>query len=245
MHICNHLSKLGMNIIGVPKTIDNDLDGTDITFGFDAARSIATEAVDRLHTTASSHHRIMVIEVMGRYAGWIALESGIAGGGDIILLPEMPFHWDVVFDKVKKRSHRGKRFSVIVVAEGAHPADEGLTVREIDNQRTDPVQLGGIGNYVAKMVSQSTGLETRVTVLGHLQRGGSPTAFDRILATRYGTKAVQLAAEGQFGRMVALNNNLITDISIEDSIRKQRLVNPDSQIVESARLVGTSFGVPD
>ncbi len=242
MNIAHKLSALGMNIVGVPKTIDNDLSGTDITFGFDTARAIATEAVDRLHTTASSHHRVMVLEVMGRYAGWIALESGIAGGGDVILLPEIPFSWQAVFDKVEQRSRKGKRFSIIVASEGARAQNEELTVREMDTRRTDPIQLGGVGNYIAKRIEENSGLETRVTVLGHLQRGGSPSAFDRLLATRYGTAAVELAANSSFGRMVALRSSAIIDIPIAEAIAKQRLVDANSQIVRSAMLVGTSFG---
>ena len=245
MHICNKLSKMGLNIIGVPKTIDNDVDGTDITFGFDTARNIATEAIDRLHTTASSHHRIMVIEVMGRYAGWIALESGIAGGGDIILLPEIPFIWEAIFEKVRKRSRQHKRFSIIVVSEGAHAKDEDMVIRENDKTRTDPIQLGGVGNYISKVVTKNTGLESRITVLGHLQRGGEPSAYDRLLSTRFGTRAVQLAKQGLFGRMVALQCDKVVDIPIEDSIKKQRVVAPDHEMIKSAQLVGTSFGVPE
>ncbi|MFP4458867.1 MAG: 6-phosphofructokinase [Candidatus Zixiibacteriota bacterium] len=242
MHISNKLIKMGMNIIGVPKTIDNDLDGTDVTFGFDTARNIATEAIDRLHTTASSHHRVMVCEVMGRYAGWIALEAGIAGGGDIILLPEIPFCWEAVYDKVRRRERTGKRFSIIVVSEGAHPEGEDMVVREKDESRTDPIQLGGIGKYVGNMVEKNTGLESRVTVLGHLQRGGSPSAFDRILSTRYGTRAITLAKEKNYNRMVALKSNEIVDIPLENAIKKQRVVSPDSQIIQSAKLIGTCFG---
>ncbi len=244
MHISNKLADMGMSMIGVPKTIDNDLDGTDVTFGFDSARAIATEAIDRLHTTASSHHRVMVCEVMGRYAGWIALESGIAGGGDIILLPELPFVWEAVYDKVIRRSKKGKRFSIIVVSEGAHAKDEQMVIKEMDESRTDPIQLGGVGKYVGDMVTKHTGLESRVTVLGHLQRGGAPTAADRLLATRYGTKAAELAYEGTYGKMVALKGGLIVDIPIKDAIKEQRVVQKDSQLIRSAKLVGTCFGQP-
>jgi len=242
MHISDKLGELGMNIIGVPKTIDNDLAATDVTFGYDTALFVATEAIDRLHTTASSHHRVMVIEVMGRYAGWIALGAGLAGGADVILIPEIPFRWEKVYEKVIDRSTSGKRFSIVCVAEGAHAAEEQIVVRETDKRRTDPIQLGGIGNLVGKKISEDTGLETRVTVLGHLQRGGSPTPFDRILATRFGTMAVKLAAEGRFGRMVSLRGTEITSVPMKEAIAQQRRVPPDHQMIQSARSVGTSFG---
>ncbi|MFA6541743.1 MAG: ATP-dependent 6-phosphofructokinase [Bacteroidota bacterium] len=242
MHISNKLGEMGLNIIGVPKTIDNDLDATDQTFGFDTALSIATEAIDRLHTTASAHHRVMVIEVMGRYAGWIALQAGLAGGADIILLPELPFKWDSVMRRVIERSTRGNRYSIICVAEGAKAADEEIVIRETDVKRTDPIRFGGIGDHVARRISDETGLETRTTILGHLQRGGSPTAFDRVLASRYGTKAVELAVKGEFGRMVSLKGLHVGSVLIKDAISKQRLVPIDGEIVNTARAVGTSFG---
>ncbi len=242
MHISKKLGEMGMNIIGVPKTIDNDLGATDQTFGFDTALSIATEAIDRLHTTASAHHRVMVIEVMGRYAGWIALQAGLAGGADIILLPEIPFKWESVFQRVIERSTRGNRFSIVCVAEGAKAAHEEIVVKETDIKRTDPIRFGGIGDHVAHKVTEETGLETRVTVLGHLQRGGSPTAYDRILATRYGTKAVELALACQFGQMVSLQGLAVTSVPIADAIARQRLVPVDGEVVRAARAVGTSFG---
>ncbi len=242
MHISKKLGEMGMNIIGVPKTIDNDLGATDQTFGFDTALSIATEAIDRLHTTASAHHRVMVIEVMGRYAGWIALQAGLAGGADIILLPEIPFKWESVFQRVIERSTRGNRFSIVCVAEGAKASHEEVVVKETDIKRTDPIRFGGIGDHVAHKVTEETGLETRVTVLGHLQRGGSPTAYDRILATRYGTKAVELALECKFGHMVSLQGLTVTSVPIADAIARQRLVPVDGEVVRAARAVGTSFG---
>jgi 6-phosphofructokinase 1 len=242
MHISKKFGEMGMNIIGVPKTIDNDLDATDQTFGYDTALSIATEAIDRLVTTASAHHRVMVVEVMGRYAGWIALGAGFAGGADIILIPEIPFKWDSVFARVIERSTRGSRFSIVCVAEGAKAADEDVVVKETDVKRTDPIRFGGIGEHVGRRITQETGLETRVTVLGHLQRGGTPTAFDRILSTRYGTRAVELAVEGKFGHMVSLRNQQIVAVPIADAISRQRLVLPDLDIVKSARMVGISFG---
>jgi 6-phosphofructokinase 1 len=242
MHICNKLGNLGCNIIGVPKTIDNDLSATDLTFGYDSATYVATEAIDRLHTTASSHHRIMIIEVMGRYAGWIALGAGLAGGADIILIPEIPFRWEAIIKKVNQRSTHGKRFSIVCVAEGAICPEIGHVVKSMDDKRTDAKQLGGIGELVAQKITETTDLECRVTVLGHLQRGGSPTPFDRILATKFGAMACRLAAEGKFGMMVSLKGSQITYVPIQEAISKQRLVSPDDDMVLAARAVGTSFG---
>ncbi|MGB5850041.1 MAG: ATP-dependent 6-phosphofructokinase, partial [Ignavibacteriaceae bacterium] len=189
MHISNKLSKMGLNVIGVPKTIDNDLEATDLTFGHDSAVYVVSMALDRLHTTASSHHRVIVVEVMGRYAGWIALHGGLAGGADIILLPEVPFSWEKVFGKIHKRELKGKRFSLVCAAEGAIPLGGEIVTKGMDVKKTDPIQLGGIGKVVADEIEKNTGRETRVTVLGHLQRGGSPTPFDRILATKFGAFA--------------------------------------------------------
>lgn len=239
--IASKLADMGMNVIGVPKTIDNDLEATDITFGHDSARAVATEAIDRLQTTASAHHRVMVVETMGRYAGWIAIGAGLAGGADIILIPEIPFLWDSVFDTVLKRS-KGAKFSIVCIAEGARPRDGQISVKEIDRKRTDPVRLGGIGETVAKRVEQETGLETRVTVLGHIQRGGSPTAFDRILATRFGAVALQAAAAGEFGVMASLQRNAVVTVPLKQAVGKQRLVPPDSQLIQAARAVGTCLG---
>ncbi len=241
MNIAYKLAGKGLSIIGVPKTIDNDLEATDITFGHDSALAVATEAIDRLQTTASSHHRVIVVEVMGRYAGWIALGAGVAGGADIILIPEIPFKWDAIFDAVQKRS-KGARFSIICVAEGATPKDGERVVKEKDEKRTDPVRLGGIGDLVARKIQEETKLETRVTVLGHLQRGGSPTAFDRILGTKFGALALRAAANGEFGCMVSLRGRDVVTVALADAIRRQRLVPPDSQLVLAARAVGTSFG---
>ncbi len=242
MHIVDKFTDMGLNFIGVPKTIDNDLAATDVTFGYDSALCVATEAIDRLHTTASSHHRVMVIEVMGRYAGWIALGAGLAGGADLILIPEIPFSWEKVYEAVMGRSKRGKRFSIVCVAEGAKPADGELVVKEEDAKRTDPIRLGGIGDLVAKKITEATGLETRVTVLGHLQRGGSPTPYDRILATKYGSMALQLASEGKFGHMVSLRGTEVVAVPVKEAILKLRTVPPDSQMILAARAVGTSFG---
>ncbi len=242
MNISSRLAALGAHVVGVPKTIDNDLAATDLTFGHDTAVAVATEAIDRLHTTASSHHRVMVIEVMGRYAGWIALTAGLAGGADIILIPEIPFSWEAVFRKVDERSRRGKRFSIVCVAEGARCPDVGEVVRTYDVKRTDAKQLGGVGDLVARRITDGTGLETRVSVLGHLLRGGSPTAFDRVLATRFGVLAAHLACGGEYGRMAALHGSVVEPVAIADAISRLKLVPPDHEYVRAARSVGMSFG---
>jgi phosphofructokinase-like protein len=242
MHICNKLVKMGMNIIGVPKTIDNDIEATDMTFGHDSAVYVVMMALDRLHTTASSHHRVIVVEAMGRYAGWIALNGGLAGGADIILIPEIPFSWDKIYNKIKERELLGKKFSLVCVAEGAKAEDGELVVKSHDIKRHDPNQLGGIGEVVASRIEQNTGRETRVTVLGHLQRGGSPTAYDRILSTKFGAFAIDLASKKKFGRMVALKGNEIRNVKIEDAIARQKLVKPDDQAVFAAKAVGITFG---
>jgi len=244
MHISKKLCDLGLNIIGVPKTIDNDLDATDITFGHYSAVYVVSMALDRLHTTASSHHRVIVVEVMGRYTGWIALNGGLAGGADIILIPEIPFSWESIYDKIHKRELMGKRFSLVCVAEGSKPIGGQLVTSGTDVKRTDPIQLGGIGKVVADNIEKHTGRETRVTVLGHLQRGGSPTPFDRILATKFGAYAIKMAAEKKFGSMAALKGNEIIDVKIEDAIEKQKLVKLDNQAVLTAKAVGISFGEP-
>ncbi len=245
MHISNKLSQMGMNIVGVPKTIDNDLEATDQTFGHDSAVFVVSAALDRLRTTASTHHRVMVIEVMGRYAGWIALNGGLAGGADVILLPEFPFDWEIIYDKVEQRNMQGKRFSLVCVAEGAKAKDGEMIVKAKDIKRTDPIQLGGIAEHVSKMIEDNTGLETRYTVLGHLQRGGSPTPYDRILSTRFGTFAINLAMNRMFGRMVALKGSEITSVTIEEAIKNQKLVTSDNSILHTALQVGVNFGVKE
>jgi ATP-dependent phosphofructokinase / diphosphate-dependent phosphofructokinase len=242
MHIVDRFTELGLNFIGVPKTIDNDLSATDVTFGYDSAVSVATEAIDRLHTTASAHHRVIVVEVMGRYAGWIALGSGIAGGADMILIPEIPFKWEKIYEHVLLRSKRGNRFSIICVAEGAKPSEGSVVVKEMDKKRTDPVRLGGIGDLVGRKIEETTGLETRTVVLGHVLRGGSPTPYDRILATRYGAMALELAAQGKFGYMVSLRGTEVVAVPVKEAILKLRTVPLDSQYITSARAVGTVFG---
>ncbi len=245
MHISKKLGDMGMNIVGVPKTIDNDLEATDQTFGHDSAVYVVSEALDRLHTTASSHHRVMVIEVMGRYAGWIALNGGLAGGADIILIPELPFDWNVVYERVVRRNALGKRFSIVCVAEGAKAKDGHIIVKEKDIKRTDPNQLGGIGEFVAKKISENTGLETRYTVLGHVQRGGSPTPYDRILSTKFGTYAITMAVKKKFGMMAALKGCEISSVRIADAISRQKLVTPKDQAVLAAHAVGVSFGTKE
>ncbi len=224
--VANKLYKEGLNIVGAPKTIDNDLNCTDYTFGFDTAINIATECIDRLHTTAESHHRIIVVEVMGRHAGWIALESGIAGGADVILLPEFPIDITDVCDILKRRKARGKNFSIVVVAEGAK-FKEGLILQEEKLDSFGHVRLGGIGNRLAKMIEEKTGFETRVSVLGHIQRGGSPTAFDRILGTRFGLKAAELIKNKKFGYMASLQGNKIVEVPLENAVASLKLVDKD------------------
>ncbi len=236
------LSKLGVPMIGIPKTIDNDLACTDVTFGFDSALAIATEAVDRLHTTGESHGRAMVLEVMGRYAGWIALRSGISGGGDVILIPEIPYDIHKIREAIEARIRRGKRFSLIVVAEGAKPLGGEAMVQQRVAGSPDPVRLGGIGHTVANQIQTITGLESRVTVLGHLQRGGIPTSFDRWLATRFGVHAVALFAKKQYGRMVVLRGQEIESVALEEAVSRLRTVDPQSDEVCTARAVGTCFG---
>jgi phosphofructokinase-like protein len=222
----------GFPVVGVPKTIDNDLSGTDYTFGFDTAVTIATEAIDRLHTTAESHNRVMVVEVMGRHTGWIAVMSGIAGGADVILIPEQPITVEQACEELRRRHERGKDFSIVVVSEGYELTyDSGHTQLVAEEARESDqfghVRLGGVGEALARDIEERTGYETRVTVLGHVQRGGSPTARDRVLATRYGLKAADLAHEGNFGRMAALSGDAIVDVSLEEATRELKTVPPE------------------
>ena len=221
------LTKEGLKVVGVPKTIDNDLSQTDYTFGFDTSVNIAMEAIDRLHTTAESHHRIMVIEVMGRHAGWIATCAGIAGGADVILIPEEPIDPDAVCEVIRKRHARGKDFSIIVVAEGAQFKDGTHVGRSDKKDAFGHVRLGGIGQVLGDLVEDRTGFETRVTVLGHIQRGGSPTAFDRVLGTRFGVKAVELALAGEYGKMVSLQGNKIVAVTLDEGAVAMKTVDPE------------------
>ncbi|MFH1245586.1 MAG: 6-phosphofructokinase [Candidatus Omnitrophota bacterium] len=207
----------GFNVVGVPKTIDNDLSATDRTFGFDTAVNIATEAIDRLHTTAESHHRVMVVEVMGRHAGWIALESGLAGGADVILIPEYAINIEDVCRIIKSRHSRGKTFSIVVVAEGAQFENKEI-LQEKTLDAFGHVRLGGIGQVLSEQIEKHTGFETRVTVLGHIQRGGTPTAYDRVLGTRYGVKAMELVIAGKFGQMASLQGNKIESVSLKEAV---------------------------
>lgn len=242
LSIAYELFKKGVKVVGVPKTIDNDLSATDVTFGFDTAVTTATEAIDKLTTTAESHHRIMVMEVMGRYAGWIALKSGLAGGGDIILIPEIPFDVEKVAEAVLARRSRGKSFSIVVVAEGAREKGKKMVVKRIVKDSTDPIRLGGIGQVIGEKLEKLTGMETRVTVLGHLQRGGIPTSFDRILATRFGSRAVDMIIEGKFGYMAALRTPHIKPVEIRKAVKKLRRVPVNGEDVQVARAIGVSFG---
>ena len=224
--VANKLTKDGIpNIVGVPKTIDNDLSATDYTFGFDTALNISVDCIDRLHTTAESHHRIIVAEVMGRHAGWIAVEAGIAGGADIILIPELPIDIEDVCAILKKRHGRGKKFSIVVVAEGAQFKSGTMVLQEEKLDEFGHVRLGGIGERIAVEIEKRTGYETRVSVLGHIQRGGSPSAFDRVLGTRFGIKAVELVKQKKFGRMVSLSGNKIIDVPIQEAVGTLKTVD--------------------
>ncbi|MDD3274653.1 MAG: 6-phosphofructokinase [Candidatus Omnitrophica bacterium] len=226
--VASKLVKDGIpNIVGVPKTIDNDLSATDYTFGFDTALNVATECIDRLHTTAESHHRIIVAEVMGRHAGWIAIEAGIAGGADVVLIPEIPIDIEEVCRIIKKRHERGKTFSIVVVAEGAQFKDGSMVTQEQKLDSFGHVRLGGIGENLAQQIEKATGYETRVSVLGHIQRGGSPTAFDRVLGTRFGVKAVELIVAKKFGQMVALSGNKIIDVPLSEAVKELKTVDKD------------------
>jgi 6-phosphofructokinase 1 len=242
LSIAHRLQTDGVNVVGVPKTIDNDLRGTDVTFGFDSAVSVATEGIDRVHTTAQSHHRVMIVEVMGRTAGWIALHSGVAGGGDIILIPEIPYGIDVIVNKVRARARKGKRFSIIVVSEGAKPKGGDVVIQRIIKESTDPVRLGGIGFVLGEQIEKLSGIETRVVVMGHLQRGGSPTPFDRVLATSLGAKAMDLVASGECGYMVGVRGNHLVKIPLKDVAKGPRTVPANHPLVAVARSVGTCFG---
>ena len=253
------LSTKGVNIIGVPKTIDNDVACTEITFGYNTAVSVATEALDRLHTTGATHHRIMVLEVMGRYAGWIALESAISGGADVALIPEIPYDINKVAEKINNRRKRGKNFSVVVVAEGAKPLGGEITIKGTrhNGSGVDNTKLGGIGEIVAKQLQELTGLEARNTTLGYVQRGGTPTSFDRVLSTKYGTKAMELALDGKFGTLAVIKNGKLDSATLEEVVGKNtkigavsgnteesnlRRVTMDDDLVKTARYIGINLG---
>jgi len=237
------LAKKGLPIIGVPKTIDNDLYGTDVTFGFNTAVTTATDAIDKVHTSASSHHRVMIIEVMGRYAGWIALYSGVAGGADVILIPEVPYKLEKVCEYVLGRSRRGKRFSILVVSEGAREKGGQMVVQKRIATSPDPLRLGGIGNKLAEDINRRTGLDCRAVILGHVQRGGTPTPYDRTLATNFGHAAVELLVRGVKNRMVAVKGGRLCSISLSRVAGKIRKVPRNHELIKAALAIGTSFGV--
>ena len=236
-------AKKGLTVMGVPKTIDNDVWGTDVTFGFNTAVTTATEAIDKLHTTASSHHRIMILEVMGRYAGWIALHAGVAGGSDIILIPEIPYDLKKIADYVIGRSKKGKRFSIITVAEGAKSKGGKQVIFKKIKNSPDPIRLGGISGVLAEQLGQVTGLSCRGVNLGHIQRGGSPTPMDRILGTHFGHHALELLMKGQVNRLVVWKDGKLGDVSLNSIAGKIKTVKKNDPLVRAAKAVGTSFGV--
>jgi 6-phosphofructokinase 1 len=242
LNIAGEIADLGMPIVGVPKTIDNDIAYTERTFGFDSAVSVATDALDRLHTTAESHHRVMILESMGRWVGHIALHSGIGGGADCILIPEIPFKWESIINKIQARQQAGKNFSIIVVAEGAKPFDGEITVARVIEGSPEKIRLGGVGERIAKEIEQRTAIECRTTVLGHLQRGGSPTPYDRILATRYGEAAVTTLVQKKVNKMVALQNDRIIAVDLKDVVGKPNPVAVDHQLVLTGRALDICFG---
>src|SRR6516162_9825388 len=241
LSIAQQLFEHGIQIVGVPKTIDNDLEGTLFTFGFDSAVSCATDALDRLHTTAESHDRVMVLEVMGRYAGWIAVYAGVAGGADVILIPEIPFSYESICAKIQEREKLGKKFTIVIVAEGAR-AKDGDFVTSGAHTKTAEARLGGIGPIISAEIEKCTGKESRVCVLGPLQRGGSPTTFDRALCSIFGATAVELIAAGEFGKMVAFTGPQVGSIKISDAVGKLKTVRPDGNLIRTARALGICFG---
>ncbi|MDW7646230.1 MAG: 6-phosphofructokinase [Desulfuromonadales bacterium] len=242
LKIARALNERGIPVVGVPKTIDNDLRGTDVTFGYNTAVGIVTEALDRLHTTAESHQRVMVVEVMGRDAGWIALESGLAGSADVILIPEIPFDLDKVCQSIRKRSAAGSRFSIVVVAEGAFPAGGDKVTQLSAEQNLGVERLGGIGQFVSHHIRQCLDMEVRTVVLGHVQRGGTPSSFDRILSSRFGVKAVELIEQGRFGNMVALRGREVVAVEIEKAVGALNLVDPEGDLVKAAEDLGVMLG---
>jgi len=247
LSVAQKLYERGVKVIGVPKTIDNDLGGTDYTFGFDTACNVVCEAIDRVHTTAEAHNRVMVVEVMGRDAGWIALYSGIAGGADVILIPERPFDVDKVADSIRQRHERGRYFSIVVVAEGAKFASESgdgaPILQDMGKDEFGHAKLGGVANILAREIEKRTGFETRAVVLGHIQRGGSPSAFDRVLATRYGLGAIDMVHRGEFGCMAALRANKIVSIPLKDAIARNRVV--DNEMIEIVDGLFEEIGVKE
>jgi len=235
-------AKKGFPVMGVPKTIDNDLAGTDLTFGFDTAVNTATEAIDKLHTTASSHHRVMIVEVMGRYAGWIALYAGAAGGADVILIPEIPYKLEKVCNYILRRSQHGKRFSIIVVSEGARPKDGQMVVKKRIANSPDPIRLGGIANKLVEDINQQTGQECRAVVLGHVQRGGTPTPQDRVLGTLFGHSAIELLAAGVKNHLVVWKDGRLSSVPLARIAGKIKKVPKNHALIKAARAIGATFG---
>ncbi len=242
MSAAKPIADRGINCVGVPKTIDNDLHGTDITFGFQTAVSTATDAIDRVHTTAASHHRVMVVELMGRNAGWLTLHAGVAGGADVILLPEIEFDMDVVCNACVKRSQHGKRFTIIAASEGARPKGGEQIVERVDETSPDPIRLGGVAKWLANEIEDCTEIESRYVVLGHVQRGGTPSAGDRVLATQFGHHAMELLKSGKTNRLVVMRGGELGDVEITSAAGKQRLVPGDHPLIAAARSVYTCFG---
>lgn len=238
------LIERGVPCIGVPKTIDNDLMHTEVTFGFHTAVATATEALDRIHTTASSHHRVMLVEMMGRNAGWLTLYAGAASGADVILIPEIPFDLDVVCESCLYRSRHGKAFTIVAVSEGARPKGGTVVVDRVVKDSPDPIRLGGVSQVLSEQIEARTKLECRATILGHVQRGGTPVAYDRVLGTRFGYEAIQLAQEGKFNQLVVMQHGEFTHVPIQEVADKQRMVPIDDPLVRTCRAVGVSFGDP-
>ncbi len=241
-HIAHRFHQLGVPLVGIPKTIDNDVSATDFTIGFDSAVAVATEAIDNVHSTAESHHRVMILEVMGRYAGWLALYAGVAGGGDVILMPEFSFDLQKIMAELKRRSRIGKRFSLVVAAEGVKLKGSELVIKRKVKGSTERIRLGGVSYRIAEKIEKTAGLETRVIVLGHLQRGGKPTDFDRILATQFGKLAVDLIRERKFGYMTSVQEGKITSVPLRKGIAALKTVPLDFPLIQAARAVGTCFG---
>ena len=242
LHIARQLGAKGLPVVGVPKTIDNDLGHTSLTFGFLTAVETATEAIDKLHSTAESHHRVMVVEVMGRHTGWIALFSGLAGTADVILMPEIPYDIEKVCDKIRQRESRGREFSIVCAAEGATPIGGDVVMKTVPRGTGGQVRLGGVGEQIAREIADGTGKETRSLVLGHLQRGGRPIAYDRLMALRFGAAAVRCVAEGEFGNMVALDPPDVRPVPLEDALQELKRVPVEGDVVQTARALGISFG---
>lgn len=235
-------SRLGFPVIAVPKTIDNDLNATDVTFGFNTAVTTVTEAIDKLKTTSESHNRVAVVEIMGRYAGWLTLEAGIAGAASVILIPEIPYDLDKVCEAIRERTDNGKHYTIVAVSEGAKPKDGDVVVRKVLKYSPDAIRLGGIANKLADDIEERLGIETRATVLGHIQRGGQTSPYDRVLSTRYGVKAMELAMQGVFGKMVAMVDGKVTYVSLEEAVGQLKTVPTNHELINVARTMGISFG---